>query len=79
MENTRIFKNDTIILTLVYMRGYWLYDKTRGMNLAMSAKTEQDAFVEALMYYQERLNLVEGRLSSLQLKVDTFIRELVED
>lgn len=40
--------------------GFWLYDKTRGMNLAMKEKTAQDAFVKALSYYQERLKVVEA-------------------
>ena len=35
--------------------GWWLWDQTRGMNLAMRAKSRDAAFVEALSYYQERL------------------------
>jgi hypothetical protein len=32
--------------------GLWLYDKTRGMNLAMRAKSRDAAFLEAITYYQ---------------------------
>lgn len=59
--------------------GFWLYDKTRGMNLSMRAKTETEAFVEALTYYQKRLKEVETELSSLQLKVNNFVCQFVEE
>lgn len=56
-------------------RGFWLYDETRGMNLSMRAKTPQDAFVEALTYYQRRLAEVEAAHKSLTAKVDAFIAQ----
>lgn len=59
--------------------GYWLYDKTRGMNLSMRAKTPQDAFVEALHYYQERLREVETNHAALRTKVIAFVGDFVED
>lgn len=58
--------------------GFWLYDKTRGMNLSMRAKTSTDAFVEALTYYQERLLQVEADHKSLQAKVASFIDQFIE-
>jgi len=59
--------------------GWWLYDSTRGMNLSMKAKTPEAAFTEALTYYQERLLEVEGKLNSLQTKVDAFVNSCNED
>ena len=59
--------------------GFWLYDDTRGMNLAMRAKTEQAAFIEALEYYQERLLFVEKECSDLKTKVDAFVSQFNED
>ncbi len=59
-------------------KGYWLYDKTRGMNLAMRAETPTDAFVEALHYYQKRLTLREQELAALQSKVDAFVEQFTE-
>lgn len=60
--------------------GFWLYDKTRGMNLSMRAKTERDAFVEALHYYQLRLANVEKEQAILTAKVDAFVAQfIVED
>lgn len=59
--------------------GWWLYDQTRGMNLAMKAKTSTDAFVEALTYYQRRLAEVERAHSSLKEKVDAFVAQFHDD
>lgn len=70
--------SDTISLTLC-TDGYWLYDFTRCMNLSMRAKTEQAAFVEALTYYQRRLEDIESCYNSLQSRVDTFVSQFVED
>lgn len=70
--------SETLAITLC-TDGYWLWDETRGMNLSIRAKTEQDAFVEALTYYQERLKEVEDGFKSLRTKVDGFVSQFVED
>lgn len=59
--------------------GYWLYDETRGMNLAMRAKTAEAAYLEALEYYQERLKEVEEDYKSLKAKVDYFVGQFIEE
>lgn len=59
--------------------GFWLYDKARGMNLSMRAKTAQDAFVECITYYQKRLAKVEGDHRELTVKVDAFVSQFQED
>lgn len=59
--------------------GFWLYDETRGMNLTMQAKTEQSAYVEALEYYQRRLQEVENNYKNLRSKVDHFINQVADD
>jgi hypothetical protein len=56
-----------------YHDGFWLWDDTRGMNLSMRAKSETQAFVEALTYYQRRLNEVEAELKALREAVDQFV------
>ena len=58
--------------------GIWLYDETRGMNLAMKAKTRDEAFTDALSYYQERLSKVEKEYRTLQSKVLTFVEKFVD-
>lgn len=59
--------------------GFWLYDKTRGMNLSMRAKTEQDAYVECITYCQKRFAELEGEHSKLTAKVDAFVSQFVEE
>lgn len=61
------------------MAGFWLYDKTRGMNLAMRAKSDTDAFVKALGYYQRQLQSVENKHRELDSKVSEFVEQFVED
>ena len=59
--------------------GFWLYDKTRSMNLSMRAKTSTDAFVEALTYYQRRLSEMEKAYWGLKGQVDLFVSQFVEE
>lgn len=59
--------------------GFWLYDETRGHNLAMRAKTEQEAFVEALSYYQERLQRIESEYKNLNDRVQSFVSQFTEE
>ncbi|WP_278939190.1 hypothetical protein [Pseudomonas helleri] len=58
--------------------GFWLYDYTRGFNLAMRAKTEQEAFVEALSYYQDRLSELERAHKCLDSRVKDFVSQFAE-
>jgi hypothetical protein len=69
--------SDTLALTLC-TDGYWLYDTTRSMNLSMRAKTERDALVEALTYYQRRLGEVEAEHTALDAKVTAFVDQFKE-
>ena len=59
--------------------GWWLYDTTRGMNISMRAKTDQDCFFEALKYYQGRLKEKEEELKSLKGKVSQFVYQFVDE
>ena len=59
--------------------GFWLYGDTRGMNLAIRAKSTTDALVEALTYYQERLKWVETQYNAVQAKVDAFVSQFVTE
>jgi len=59
--------------------GFWLYDKTRGMHLSMRAKSETDAFVDALGYYQRRLQSAETKYSLLVSKVEAFVGQFIEE
>ena len=59
--------------------GYYLYDKTRGMNLAMRAETEQDAYVKAITYYQKRCAEIELKKKKLYDNVNNFIESLSDN
>lgn len=69
---------ETLVLT-ERPDGFWLYDKTRGMNLSMRAKTPQDALVKALNYYQHRLAEVEKKYYELEAKVNDFVGQFIKD
>lgn len=70
--------SDTLLLA-EHADGFWLWDKTRGMNLSIRAKSPTDAFVEALGYYQKRLQDVEKAHTELAQKVDNFVAQFAED
>lgn len=53
--------------------GLWLWDKTRQMNLSIKAKTEREALLDVIKYYQARLLEVEALHKALQIKVDSFL------
>jgi hypothetical protein len=72
-------KLDETISIAEYHDGFYLYDKTRGMNIAMYAKTKDDAFFEALKYYQKRLAEYEKALAELQSKVSNFVYQFVSE
>lgn len=59
--------------------GFWLYDYDRGMNLSMRAKTEKDAFIDVIKYYQKRLSKVESEFKELENCVLKFISSLPAD
>lgn len=69
-----VFKIDTLSL-VECSDGYWLYDTILGMNIVMGAKTEQDACIEALLYYQKRLVEVKKDYKILNDKVENFLSQ----
>lgn len=73
VKNQRLFTTETMHLTLVRGKEYWLWDETRGMNLAMRAKSEREAFIKAMEYYQRRLTEVETNYKGLNEKVEAFV------
>lgn len=68
----KVFNNDTLSLHECN-DGYWLYDYVIGMNISMRAKTEQDAYIEALTYYQNKLKKSKEMYDNLYNKVQSFI------
>lgn len=73
-----VFKLDTISLTETN-HGYYLYDHVVSQNISMKAKTEQDACIEALLWYQKRLASVKLDYKILNDKVNNFLSEFDTD
>ena len=73
-----VFKLDTLSLTECN-DGYWLYDTVVGMNISMRAKTEQAAYIEALLYYQKRLQQVKNEYKELNNKVENFLSQFEKE
>lgn len=74
----KVFKIDTLSLHEC-TDGYYLYDYVVGMNISMRAKTEQDAYIEALLYYQRRLFEVKTDYKTLNAKVESFLCQFDRD
>ena len=77
-KNEIIFKNDTIQLSKG-ADGFWLYDYIQQMNLCMRAKTEQEAFIKAIEYYQVRLTAVKSDYKKLHNIASLFVSSFLED
>lgn len=65
--------------TMDHPHGFWLYDKTRGMNLAMGSLTRELALIKAIDYYQKRLSELERSHSSLNERVQAFVIQFEKD
>lgn len=72
-----IYKDATLSLSKGH-DGFWLYDYTRGFNLAMREKSEAEAYIKAIHCYQDRLTQVEKEYQVLKSRVDLFVSEFVE-
>jgi hypothetical protein len=59
-------------------QGFWIYDKIAGRNLAMGNPDRDAAFVEAIEYYQKRLQSTTEVLNDLQHRVDTFVAQFID-
>ena len=73
-----IFKTETLCLTEC-TDGYFLYDYVIEMNISMRAKTEQDACIEALLYYQKTLQELKLNYKTLNNKVEKFVSEFLDE
>lgn len=56
---------------------HWrIWDERDGSNIVMSAKTKEEAFVEAIDYWAERFKKLEREHTELQTKVDSFVQSV---
>jgi hypothetical protein len=70
-----VFKTDKFLLSEC-SDGYYLYDYVVGMNISMRAKSEQDACIEVLLWYQKQLATAKLDYKILNDKVQNFISQL---
>jgi endo-beta-N-acetylglucosaminidase D len=68
----------TLVLTQGH-DGWWLYDETQGMNLAMRAPSREAALLYALEYHQERNIRYANQHAALKQKVLAFASQLHPD
>ena len=54
--------------------GYWLWDKVVEMNLAIRAKSREEALLHALSYYQDRHKIMYSENRTMR----KFIQDLKE-
>jgi len=66
------------LLLVEYRDGFWLYDKTKGLNISMRANTAIDALVEAICYYQNRLTTIENEYKETKFKIANFISQFTD-
>jgi hypothetical protein len=74
----KVFKVNTLSLHECN-DGYYLYDYVLGMNISMRAKSEQEAYIEALLYYQKRLAQSKNEYNTLNDKVEKFVSQFIEE
>ena len=69
-----VFKVDTLCLTEC-TDGYYLHDTTVGINIAVHSKSEQEACIEAIRYYQKRFGDLKHDYNVLYDKVENFLSQ----
>ena len=67
-----VFKTDALTLTEC-TDGYYLWDKVAGFNISIHAKTEQQALIDGLEYYQRYHSKLKKESKELNDKVESFL------
>jgi hypothetical protein len=73
-----VFKTDTLTLTEC-TDGYYLWDKVEGFNIAIHAKSEQQALIDGLDYYQRYHSKLKKEYKELNDKVESFLCQFSGD
>jgi hypothetical protein len=76
--NVHVYKDENFTLTSCW-DGFRLYDKRRGINLAMRAPDPQAAFIAALTYYARSFAEVNGAHKTLQEQVAAFVSQFSDE
>jgi len=73
-----VFKTETLVLTEC-SDGYYLWDKVAGFNIAIHAKSEQQALIDGLEYYQKYHSKLQKEYNELNNKVESFISQFDDE
>jgi hypothetical protein len=73
-----VFKTDRLILTEC-TDGYYLWDHVAGFNIAIHAKSEQQALIDGLNYYQSYHSKLKKEHKDLNDKVQNFLSQFERD
>jgi hypothetical protein len=56
---------------------HWrIWDSRACYNIVMSAKTKEDALIEAIEYWAERFDKINRSYNELKVKIDHFVGEV---
>jgi len=69
-----VFKTDTLTLTEC-TDGYYLWDNVASFNIAIHAKSEQQALIDGLNYYQNYHSKLKKEHKDLNDKVQNFLSQ----
>lgn len=67
-----VFKTNTLTLTEC-TNGYYLWDTVAGFNISIHAKSEQQALIDGLEYYQRYHSKLKKEHKELNDKVENFL------
>ncbi len=73
-----VFKTNTLTLTEC-TDGYYLWDNVAGFNITIHAKSEQQALIEGLEYYQRYHSKLKKDYKELNDKVENFLSQFERD
>ena len=80
MSYKSIFKTDTFNICKHNLKEeYWLYDEIQGYNIVMQAKSKDEAFSEAIHYYQKRYKSLKEDSNRINNEINTFINLMAKE
>lgn len=80
MSYKLIFKTDTFNICKHKLKEeYWFYDNIQGYNIVMGAKSKDEAFSEAICYYQKRFISLKEDSKRINNEINTFINLMAKE
>lgn len=79
---SRVLQHEKLTNTLALSKctdGYWLYDQQASINTAMHCKTERDAFISTIEYYQRWVTNLQKTNRVLRKASLDFVENVAEE